>query len=179
MSMWLFLIFGFTLIDTQWIKKYHPNFVCPQGLLIGIIIIITMITPFVQDIYLLALGILVWLAWVDHHYHHITDFSIVICFLCVLSYWIQEDLTYPMLKIIYVLPFVLLSLHQERMGWGDTWVVLALSFLLSAEGLRLWVVGFILLAALYGVQHKKTKTQLALIPFMALSYSALLILGKV
>jgi len=173
MSVLIFVVF--TLLDTLWIQHFDPKFKYPTSSVWILVLMFVLSALAYPSHSIVTLAILLWLGLIDHRYFHVSDFALVI--LSVHSLW-AVDWTRPLFLIngLYVLPFVLLSVYQERMGWGDTFIVLALSFILGPQAFSVWILLFIGLALLYGLIHRKTKAPIALVPFMAMAYAVLLIL---
>ncbi len=167
----------FTVLDTMWIKRFMNDFTYPT---IYVFMGLMLLSVFdVASSHRFILALLLWLALIDYRYHHVSDLSLILLYV-VAFFSIPPTLhTFFYLNLIYVLPFVFLSLCKERMGWGDTHIVIACSLALDNAAFSLWILLFTSLALVFGLMHQKTKTMIALVPFMAVSYVLVLILDIV
>lgn len=171
------LFFMFTMLDTIWIKRFMKDFTYPTTFVWMCLVLLSVFD--VESSYRFILALLLWLALIDYRYHHVSDLSLILLY--VVSFFsIPPTLhTFFYLNLIYVFPFVFLSFCKERMGWGDTHIVIACSLVLDHAAFSVWILLFTSLALVVGLMHKKTKTMIALVPFMAVSYVLVLILDIV
>lgn len=173
----LLYLFIFTVLDTLWIKRYYPQFIYPKYKVACILMI--MCLPHHSSFSIFLWGLLVWMGIIDHHFHHLSDFSLWTWTSVIVIHAFIDPIPLSWISGLYVLPFVGLSCFQERVGWGDSWIVVVMGLYLNSSSLSTWILLFVSLALLYALRHQKTKSEIALVPFMAIAYGCLLILHRV
>lgn len=166
-------------IDLWWMRRWTSNFSLSWAHWFGLSVSFLSLQLLCDGWTLWRLAWLGWMAWVDHRTLHFSDFSLLVLLGLVLLDWPTHSSFIWGVKIIMFLPYLFLSLAQERLGWGDTWVFGVMHALLDLESLQMWTLTTLSLALLVGWIQRTKKAPIPLGPFMALAYGGLVLLGLI
>jgi prepilin signal peptidase PulO-like enzyme (type II secretory pathway) len=173
--LWLYL--GCVGIDVWWMRRLIPNFTLTWTHWTGLCVGFLSLELILDGWTLWRLAWLGWMAWVDHRTLHFSDFSLGLLVGLALLDLPSDTSVIWALKALMFTPYLLLSLAQERLGWGDTWVFGVMHAVLEFEHIQIWTLSTLCLALLFGSIQRSKKNPIALGPFMALAYGGLVLLG--
>ena len=120
---------------------------------------------------------LMWMAYVDHQTYHVSDLSLLVLAGFVFTHRQASLLPTLGLRVWMLLPFIAFSLNDEAVGWGDTWILSLVMGTLSVAQFKAWILLSLILALSYAWPQRKKKPRIALVPWLALSYGLLFIVG--